>query len=114
MLATQSEICGQLCRINTTGFGHGKMSPYQQRVQALGCPWLLRPSKPCCYIARSFYFHDVGDSFPLPPATCGVATCGRRLPAIEENAINDLPWRNEVCLVMAVNDGGVLRSRLLP
>jgi hypothetical protein len=36
------------------------------------------------------------------------------LPAVEENATVDLPWRNEVCLVMAVNDGRVLRSRLLP
>src|SRR5258706_4397930 len=36
-----------------------------------------------------------------------VAACGRRLPAVEENATNDLPRRNEVCLVMAVNDGGV-------
>jgi uridine phosphorylase len=29
------------------------------------------------------------------------------LPAVEENDTNDLPRRNEVCLVMAVNDGGV-------
>jgi hypothetical protein len=29
------------------------------------------------------------------------------LPAVEENATNDLSRRNEVCLVMAVNDGGV-------
>ena len=32
---------------------------------------------------------------------------GRRLPAGEENATNDRLRRNEVCLVMAVNDGGV-------
>jgi uridine phosphorylase len=29
------------------------------------------------------------------------------LLVVEENATNDLPRRNEVCLVMAVNDGGV-------
>jgi hypothetical protein len=29
------------------------------------------------------------------------------LPAVEENATNDGPRRNEVCLVMAVNDGGI-------
>ena len=101
-------------RINITSFGHGKLLRYQQRVRVSGCPWLLRPSKPCCYITRSLYFHDVGDTFPVPPATCGVGAFGRRLPAVEENATNDLPWRNEVCLVMAVNDGGVPRSRLLP
>ena len=32
---------------------------------------------------------------------------GRRLPAVEENATNERRWRNKVCLVMAVNDGGV-------
>jgi hypothetical protein len=31
----------------------------------------------------------------------------RRLPAVEEKATNDGPRRNEVCLVMAVNDGGI-------
>jgi hypothetical protein len=29
------------------------------------------------------------------------------LPAVEENATNDWQRRDEVCLVMAVNDGGV-------
>jgi len=29
------------------------------------------------------------------------------LPAVEENATNERPRHNEVCLVMAVNDGGV-------
>jgi uridine phosphorylase len=32
---------------------------------------------------------------------------GRRLPTGEQNATNDRPRRNGVCLVMAVNDGGV-------
>src|SRR6516164_10965777 len=35
------------------------------------------------------------------------AAGGRCLPAVEENATNERPRRNEVCLVMAVNDGGV-------
>src|SRR5258705_1589628 len=48
-----------------------------------------------------------GQLWPLPVATCGAAATGRRLPAGEENATNDRPRRNEVCLVMAVNDGGV-------
>jgi len=30
-----------------------------------------------------------------------------RLPAVEENATNEQPRHNEVCLVMAVNDGGI-------
>src|SRR5258705_11855459 len=47
-----------------------------------------------------------GQLWPLPVATCGAAATGRRLPAGEENATNDRPRRNEVCLVMAVNDGG--------
>ena len=29
------------------------------------------------------------------------------MPAVEENATNERPRCNEVCLVMAVNDGGV-------
>src|SRR5258705_7944935 len=93
--------------INTTSFGHGKLSPYQQRVRALRSPELLRPSMPCCYITRSLYFHDVGDTFPLPPATYGTAASGQHLPAVEENATNDRQRRDQVCLVMAVNDGGV-------
>ncbi len=48
-----------------------------------------------------------GQLWPLPVATCGAAATGRRLPAGEENTTNDRPRRNEVCLVMAVNDGGV-------
>jgi uridine phosphorylase len=52
-------------------------------------------------------FYDVGDPFALPLATCGAAASGQRLLAIEENATNDRQRRDEVCLVMAVNDGGV-------
>jgi hypothetical protein len=46
-------------------------------------------------------------SCPLPAATRKAAAGGRRLPAVEENATNERPWRNKVCRVMAVNDGGV-------
>jgi hypothetical protein len=45
-------------------------------------------------------------SCPLPAATRKAVAGGRRLPAVEENATNERPWRNKVCLVMAVNDGG--------
>jgi hypothetical protein len=38
----------------------------------------------------------------------------QHLPAVEENATNDLQRRDEVCPVMAVNDGERLRSWLLP
>jgi hypothetical protein len=45
-------------------------------------------------------------SCPLPAATRKAVAGGRRLPAVEENATNERPWRNKVCPVMAVNDGG--------
>ena len=47
------------------------------------------------------------DALPHPAATRKAAAGGRRLPAVEENATNERPRHNEVCLVMAVNDGGI-------
>jgi hypothetical protein len=53
----------------------------------------------------------------------GPSPAGRRLPAAEWNATNDQQGRNEVCLVMAINDddplqliaiADPLRFRLLP
>src|SRR6266478_5252453 len=46
---------------------------------------------------------------PLVSSGCDrwVAASGRRLPAGEEIATNERPRHNEVCLVMAVNDGGI-------
>jgi hypothetical protein len=87
-----------------------KLPPYRQWVRAsdlLSISGVTTPLKASCYITRDQFFNDVGDAFPLPPATCGATASGQRLLAVEENATNDRQRRDEVCLVMAVNDGGV-------
>jgi hypothetical protein len=44
---------------------------------------------------------------PRPAAISDAAASVQHLPAVEENATNDRQRRDEVCLVMALNDGGV-------
>jgi hypothetical protein len=97
-------------RINTTRLKHRKLSPYQQPVISVVITFfeaiLLRHSK-------SFFVTSVT---PMPSSGCisDAAASVQHLPAVEENATNDLQRRDEVCPVMAVNDGERLRSRLLP
>ena len=85
-------------RINTQAFA------VQQRVISVVITYLQ--SHPVTSL--EVFFYDVGDTRALvrlrslmPPASVP------HLPAVEENATNERLRRNEVCLVMVVNDGGV-------
>jgi hypothetical protein len=67
-LSSRLMLSDPLFRINTTNFGHGKLSPYQQRVRALdllSISVIITPLKPPCYITRGLFFHDAGDPFGL-------------------------------------------------
>lgn len=87
-------------RINTTNLEHGEISSCKQRIR----PRLLRSSRPLCYAARTIFFHCV-ETIGRRPVE--LQPGGRRLPVSEDNATNGGPRPNEVCLVMAVKDGGI-------
>jgi hypothetical protein len=73
-LSSRLMLNDPLYRINTTNFGHGKLSPYQQRVRALdllSISVIITPLKATLLHHSSPFFHDVGDSsglFRLRPA----------------------------------------------
>ena len=55
-------------RINTTSFGHGKLSPYQQRVRAsdlLSISGVITPFYAILLHHSKSIFFDVGDTFGL-------------------------------------------------
>ena len=80
------------------GFRHDKLLPYQGRLRAV----VITRLELFCYVTRDLFFVTRAPAFLFR-----TAAGGRCLPAVEENATNERPRRNEVCLVMAVNDGGL-------
>jgi hypothetical protein len=75
------------------------------------------------YVRQSHFVTSLGNFFTSVNRPFGPSPAGRRLPAAGWNATNEQQGRNEVCLVMAINDddplqliaiADPLRFRLLP
>ncbi len=91
-----------LHRINTTSFGHGKLSPYQQRVRALDLlliSAIITPLKVTLLHLSSLFFNNVGDTSDLfrlqpvePQPTGGACPLARRTLPMTGHGVMRFVW----------------------